>query len=412
MAPNYANIFMAEFEENMLDEYEKKTGQRPLIWWRYIDDIFCIWTGGKENLQKFIEFVQNYSKNKKMKSDIQFTFNQSTEEVNFLDVCVKLNEGDISTTVYSKPTDSQLYLNSNSNHPRHVIRNIPKSQFLRLKRICSNPADFAQKASTYAQYFISRGYDKVNIDEAIREVSKLKRDDLLSDQPKENKSERIVFTCNWHPHLGRLPSFLKRNFFHLKNDQNLSTVFQEPPIVAFRRARTIRNEVVRTDHSTSRSCNVEGTATTPCGKCKSACHLISQSTEVTNSKTGRSVPVVGGNCLSQDVVYAARCKICDLIYVGHTGEAIKTRFSKHRWDAKNRPNNSELAKHIHSRSDHDFDRDIEISIIKIGFKNTEERERAEDKIACLLGSVAPTGINEIHALGDYAKEMYNLHQHI
>ena len=26
MAPNYANIFMAEFEENMLDEYEKKTG--------------------------------------------------------------------------------------------------------------------------------------------------------------------------------------------------------------------------------------------------------------------------------------------------------------------------------------------------------------------------------------------------
>ena len=95
MAPNYANIFMAEFEENMLDEYEKKTGQRPLIWWRYIDDIFCIWTGGKENLQGFIEFVQNYSKNKNMKSDIQFTFNQSTEEVNFLDVCVKLNEGDI-----------------------------------------------------------------------------------------------------------------------------------------------------------------------------------------------------------------------------------------------------------------------------------------------------------------------------
>ena len=160
-----------------------------------------------------------------MKSDIQFTFNHSTEDVNFLDVCDRLNEGDIGTIVYSKPTDSHLYLNSNSNNTRHVIRNIPKSKLLRLKRICSNPADFAQKSSTCAQYFISRGHDKTNIDEAIREVSKLKRDDLLSDQPKQKKLERIVFTCNWHPHLGRLPSFLKRYFFHLKNDHNLSAVF-------------------------------------------------------------------------------------------------------------------------------------------------------------------------------------------
>ena len=184
-----------------------------------------------------------------MKSDIQFTFDQSTEQVNFLDVCVKLRDGDITTTVYSKPTDSHLYLNSNSNHPRHVIRNIPKSQFLRLKRICSNPTDFISKSSTYAQYFISRGYHKADIERAIREVTKLKREDLLADQPKEKNSERIIFTCDWHPQLRRLPSFLKRNFFHLKNDRNLCSVFQEPPLVAFRRAKTIRKEIVRTDHS-------------------------------------------------------------------------------------------------------------------------------------------------------------------
>ena len=412
MAPNYANLFMAEFKENMLNECEKKSGQRPLIWWRYIDDIFCIWTGGKESLNEFLQFVQNYSKSKNMKSDIQFTFDQSTEQVNFLDVCVKLNQGDIMTTVYSKPTDSHLYLNSNSNHPRHVIRNIPKSQFLRLKRICSNPIDFVRKSSTYAQYFISRGYDKADIEGAIREVTKLKREDLLADQPKKKKSERIVFTCNWHPHLGRLSSFLKRNFFHLNNDRNLSEIFQEPPLVAFRRAKTIRNEVVRTDHTITESDNVEGIATTPCGKCKSTCHLISQSTKIVNTKTNRSVPVVGGNCQSRDVVYAARCKKCDLLYIGHTGEAIKTRFSKHRWDAKNRPKNCELAKHIHSSPDHNFDRDVEISIIKSGFKCTEDRERAEDKQACLLGCVTPMGINEINALGDYAKEMYDLHQNI
>ena len=110
---------------------------------------FCVWTGGNQRLQDFIEFVQNYSQTKKMKSDIKFTFDQSTEEVSFLDVCVKIDCGVISTTVFSKPTDSHLYLNSNSNHPRHVIRNIPKSQLLRLRRICSNHSDFVAKSSTY-----------------------------------------------------------------------------------------------------------------------------------------------------------------------------------------------------------------------------------------------------------------------
>ena len=42
MAPNYANLFMNEFEQNLLNDYYKKTGKRPLVWWRYIDDIFCI----------------------------------------------------------------------------------------------------------------------------------------------------------------------------------------------------------------------------------------------------------------------------------------------------------------------------------------------------------------------------------
>ena len=40
MAPNYANIFMDKFEQGMLDRFYKKTGKRPLVWWRYIDDIF------------------------------------------------------------------------------------------------------------------------------------------------------------------------------------------------------------------------------------------------------------------------------------------------------------------------------------------------------------------------------------
>ena len=46
------------------------------------------------------------------------------------------------------------------------------------------------------------------------------------------------------------------------------------------------------------------------------------------------------------------------------------------------------------------------------FKNTEQCDRAEDKLVCLLGSLALTGINGMHALGDYIKEMYNLNENL
>ena len=54
MAPNYANLFMDDLEEGMMKAYFKKTGKKPLIWWRYIDDIFFIWTDGKESLMVWV----------------------------------------------------------------------------------------------------------------------------------------------------------------------------------------------------------------------------------------------------------------------------------------------------------------------------------------------------------------------
>ena len=35
-APSYAFLFMADLEEKILNAFEEK----PMIWWRYIDDIF------------------------------------------------------------------------------------------------------------------------------------------------------------------------------------------------------------------------------------------------------------------------------------------------------------------------------------------------------------------------------------
>ena len=46
MAPSYANLFMGKLER----EFLRTQNKLPLVWWRYIDDIFAIWTHGEPSL--------------------------------------------------------------------------------------------------------------------------------------------------------------------------------------------------------------------------------------------------------------------------------------------------------------------------------------------------------------------------
>ena len=110
MAPNYANLFMDNFERNLLRDYSQKTGLSPLVWFHFIDDIVFIWTGNKDSLDDFISFTQNYSKSKNMKSKIKFEIHLSTNEVHFLVVTISLKYGKLRTTLFTKHTDSQFIL--------------------------------------------------------------------------------------------------------------------------------------------------------------------------------------------------------------------------------------------------------------------------------------------------------------
>ena len=58
MAPSYANIFMGILEKQMLCTYPHK----PFIYFRYIDDIFMIWTDREDSLNTFLEHCNKQNK--------------------------------------------------------------------------------------------------------------------------------------------------------------------------------------------------------------------------------------------------------------------------------------------------------------------------------------------------------------
>ena len=52
-APPCANLFMAGIEDKIFSD----TNVQPLLWLRYLDDIFGIWTDGLEKLKEFFSYL-------------------------------------------------------------------------------------------------------------------------------------------------------------------------------------------------------------------------------------------------------------------------------------------------------------------------------------------------------------------
>ena len=99
-APPYACIFIDQIETKFL----RTQSHQPMIWFRYIEDIFFIWIHGEEKLEKFMADFNAFNTN------IQSTYESSKKSIAFLDLDVALFNGRLESTVQGKPTDRHQYL--------------------------------------------------------------------------------------------------------------------------------------------------------------------------------------------------------------------------------------------------------------------------------------------------------------
>ena len=95
---------------------------KPWVWLRYIDDIFFVWTHGEDKLHDFL------SRLNEVHPKLKFTYEYSTEQINFLDVIVKKEKDEFVTDLYCQATDCHQYL-----HMTLVIQIIRKNQVFIVK---------------------------------------------------------------------------------------------------------------------------------------------------------------------------------------------------------------------------------------------------------------------------------------
>ena len=180
MAPTVANLFMGFLESNLLESSPIRIN--PDFWKRFIDDIFLLWTGTESELNQFSQFLNTYH------PTIKFTVSSSLSSIPFLDIRIKLENRFLSTDLFTKDTDAHAYLHFKSCNPRHCVNNIPSSQFLRLRRVCSNPDDFTVQSTRMAAHFIERGYPAHLIDKAIKKAMSTPRHTTLQYKQKEKRN--------------------------------------------------------------------------------------------------------------------------------------------------------------------------------------------------------------------------------
>ena len=77
---SYVCIFTYKFETGFLETQQLQ----PLIWCRYIGDIFFIWTHGEEKVNTFLKSLIE------LDLCIKFTYNSNEESINSFDIKVSL----------------------------------------------------------------------------------------------------------------------------------------------------------------------------------------------------------------------------------------------------------------------------------------------------------------------------------
>ena len=239
MGPSYANIFMGELEENLLQQ----TSNRPAIWWRFIDDIFAIWTHGEDNLNTFLREINSFHET------IKFTAEWSKEKVSFLDTTVFINESGIHTHLYTKPTDTHQYLMPTSCHPKHCTNSIPYSQSLRCRRICSNEEDFQIRVRELKQHLLTRGYNEELVDRQMERAIIIPRENTLQNHQRQTsmRIQRLPLVITYHPGLPKIANILKKHLPILHASGRLRDAVPNPPMVAFRRPKNLRDLLVRAE---------------------------------------------------------------------------------------------------------------------------------------------------------------------
>ena len=121
------------------------------------------------------------------------------ETINFLDLIISKNNltNSLDFSLYVKKTNTFNYLLNTSNHPNFIFKNLPKSLFIRIRRICTHYYDYIFFENKITWQLVKRGYKLNSINKISRQIRNIDRSNLLpyKDNIKFIDKLDVVLCC-------------------------------------------------------------------------------------------------------------------------------------------------------------------------------------------------------------------------
>ena len=238
MAVAFSVIFMGHVEKQLL----LSSPHKPIIWKRFIDDIFSVWTSSKQEIDSFINFANRFH------TTIKFTCEMSSERAVFLDTEVfkgpRFASNKVLDVQTQKATETFQYTHFSSCHPLSVKKGFIKGETLRLLRTNSIKEKFESSKRDFKFRLLERGYPQKLVNKIQAEVDFSSRNSASKYKPKTSKNI-LPFVTTYNPGVPKLKEILMKNWSLITNNPNLARIFPNAPIVAYKKDKSLKDLLVR-----------------------------------------------------------------------------------------------------------------------------------------------------------------------
>ena len=93
---------------------------------------------------------------------------------------------------------------------------------------------------------LARDYPRSLINAAVTRALEIHCHEALKKVVRENNSKRPIFVVTFDPRLPSLQKIMKKHWrTMITNDPHLKEVFPSPPLVAYKKPKTIRSIIIR-----------------------------------------------------------------------------------------------------------------------------------------------------------------------
>ena len=290
LAPIIADLWMQKMEQKL----NKFSANRPIIWMRYVDDVFCLFAIPKTKILDFHSRINKWHKN------LHFTVEfENDNSIAFLDVLVTRGIDQLTTSLYRKATHTGLYMLWDSCQNRRYKLGLIRTLVMRIYRICSTEKGIKNEIGLLKQTLEKNGYPPHIVKRGVLEAEILLKKESQKDAVKTTKDNKqvIFFTTRYYGQesvifAARVKKLCRRLV------PNLTVQF------AFKKNMSLKNIFLP---------KLKGT---------------------------------DENRKNANLVYSIPCMDCEKVYIGETSRARETRIKEHQAKLRKLSSDSKLVEHV------------------------------------------------------------------